>query len=96
MVFTSLTTAVAMRVQSWMRGREGGRYHVKRNNCQHFVGELWNRLLINNAKDMQNLSAHAEDHKEQCRTSNEKSKVIRVSDDECRSDMTSLRTLCND
>ncbi|KAK5113591.1 hypothetical protein LTR85_010820 [Meristemomyces frigidus] len=36
----------AIRVQSWMRGRQGGRYHVKDNNCQHFVEELWRRVCI--------------------------------------------------
>ncbi|KAK6394163.1 hypothetical protein LTR65_002009 [Meristemomyces frigidus] len=35
----------AIRAQSWMRGRQGGRYHVKHNNCQHFVEELWQRLV---------------------------------------------------
>ncbi|KAK4546812.1 hypothetical protein LTR36_001544 [Oleoguttula mirabilis] len=36
----------AIRAQSWMRGRQGGRYHVKHNNCQHFVEELWQRVCI--------------------------------------------------
>lgn len=27
-----------------MRGRQRGRYHVKHNNCQHFVEELWRRV----------------------------------------------------
>lgn len=38
--------SAAIRVQSWMRGRQDGRYHVKHNNCQHFVEELWRRLCI--------------------------------------------------
>lgn len=29
-----------------MRGRQGGRYHVRHNNCQHFVEELWCRLCL--------------------------------------------------
>lgn len=34
----------AMKVQSWQRNRADGRYHVKHNNCQHFVHELWRRI----------------------------------------------------
>ena len=41
-----LTNSHAIRVQSWMRGRHEGRYHVKHNNCQHFVEELWRRVCI--------------------------------------------------
>ena len=29
-----------------MRGRHGGRYHVKHNNCQHFTEELWRRICV--------------------------------------------------
>jgi hypothetical protein len=35
-----------MRVQSWMRGRQHGKYHVKRNNCHHFVDELLHRISL--------------------------------------------------
>jgi len=35
-----------MRVQSWMRGRERGKYDVRLNNCHHFVNELVNRVTI--------------------------------------------------
>lgn len=41
----------AIRVQSWMRGRQGGRYHVKHNNCQHFVEELWRRVKGHDVDD---------------------------------------------
>lgn len=33
-----------MRVQSWMRSRKDGKYHVKKNNCHHFVNELLDRI----------------------------------------------------
>ena len=36
----------AMRVQSWMRGRERGKYDVRLNNCHHFVNELVNRVAV--------------------------------------------------
>ncbi|GAB7366552.1 hypothetical protein MBLNU230_g8539t1 [Neophaeotheca triangularis] len=46
--YTDLTdeeiAITAMKVQSWQRNRNGGRYHVRRNNCQHFVHELWRRI----------------------------------------------------
>lgn len=35
-----------MRVQSWMRGRQGGKYHVRKNNCHDFVDELTRRICI--------------------------------------------------
>jgi hypothetical protein len=35
-----------MRVQSWMRGRERGKYDVRLNNCHHFVNELVNRVAV--------------------------------------------------
>jgi hypothetical protein len=37
-----------MRVQSWMRGRERGKYDVRLNNCHHFVNELVNRVTVEN------------------------------------------------
>jgi hypothetical protein len=33
-----------MRVQSWMRSRERGKYDVRLNNCHHFVNELLQRV----------------------------------------------------
>lgn len=43
---TALTPASAIKVQSWMRSRERGRYHVRHNNCQHFTQELLQRILL--------------------------------------------------
>ncbi|KAI6858547.1 hypothetical protein KC343_g1215 [Hortaea werneckii] len=36
----------SIKVQSWMRSRERGRYHVRHNNCQHFTQELLQRILL--------------------------------------------------
>lgn len=40
-----LIAYAAIKVQSWMRSRVGGRYHVKHNNCQHFTNELMRRVI---------------------------------------------------
>lgn len=48
----------AIKVQSWMRSRQEGRYHVKYNNCQHFTEELWRRICINDySVDTKNLAS---------------------------------------
>lgn len=45
-----------MRVQSWMRGRQGGKYHVRKNNCHHFVDELTSRICVLKKVDSDNSS----------------------------------------
>lgn len=36
---------VALKAQAFSRSRNGGQYHLKDNNCQHFVQELQRRLV---------------------------------------------------
>lgn len=34
----------ALKAQAYVRGRFGGKYHLKHNNCQHFIAEFLRRL----------------------------------------------------
>lgn len=98
--FLQLTRSVAMKVQSWMRGREGGRYHVKRNNCQHFVEELWGRLSVDMAgkklQDLQTLGYIAQDCRMQAQESKAGSMAVLIRDDTYSDDKMSMSTLCDD
>jgi len=50
-----------MRVQSWMRGRERGKYDVRMNNCHHFVNELVNRVTVDTEHEL-----HSDDESTRC------------------------------
>lgn len=97
MSLAELTASLAMKAQSWMRGREGGRYHVKRNNCQHFVQELWKRLSTSIAgKDIQSLgdlNCTAQDNGRSSKEPKECLVAFSIRDEEYSDDKMSISTL---
>jgi len=43
---TDFGVLVAVKVEAWMKSRNGGKYNLRTNNCQHFVQELLRRVLV--------------------------------------------------
>lgn len=39
-----LISDIALKAQALSRSRNGGKYHIKNNNCQHFILELQRRV----------------------------------------------------
>jgi len=44
-----------------MRGRQGGKYHVRKNNCHDFVDELTRRICVLKKVDSDNSSLESSD-----------------------------------
>ncbi|KAI7530825.1 hypothetical protein KC331_g14462 [Hortaea werneckii] len=52
--------------QIFVRSRNGGRYHIKKNNCQHFIRDLLERIVIIPLVDLDSSTPNSSDSSSSC------------------------------
>ncbi|RMZ02871.1 hypothetical protein D0860_07038 [Hortaea werneckii] len=57
---------VALQSQNFVRSRNGGRYHIKTNNCQHFIRDLLERIITIPLTDLDASTASSNDSSSCC------------------------------
>lgn len=76
---------VALQSQNFVRSRNGGRYHIKTNNCQHFIRDLLERIITIPLTDLDastpsnGSSSYCSSVTSSCNTSEKKTISIRDS-----------------
>lgn len=66
MIASGLTSEVALQSQTFVRSRNGGRYHIKKNNCQHFIRNLLERIIIIPLVDLDSSTPSSSDSSSSC------------------------------
>ncbi|RMX79427.1 hypothetical protein D0869_08320 [Hortaea werneckii] len=56
----------SLQSQTFVRSRNGGRYHIKKNNCQHFIRNLLERIIIIPLVDLDSSTPSSSDSSSSC------------------------------